>query len=158
MKGKFDPYVLWPLALDLGPLNSRPVYCSRLYGIHYEWIFVSQTSWSLFVECNTANPPKKGWLRCSSHKGAYIIYDFLTRLTWLIHTSVLPSIWNPDKILAPTGLLGKVIHTKYSKHRPSTVAHTFECVCSKINHGLNHGLFISLLKLINCPIHWIVYE
>ena len=48
---------------------------------------------------------------------------------------------------------GKVIHTKYSKHRPSTVAHTFECVCSKINHGLNHGLFISLLKLILCPIH-----
>ena len=47
----------------------------------------------------------------------------------------------------------KVIHTKYSKHRPSTVAHTFECVCSKINHGLNHGLFILLLKLINCPIH-----
>ena len=49
----------------------------------------------------------------------------------------------------------KVIDTKYSKHRPSTVAHTFECVCSKINHGLNHGLFILLLKLINCPIHWI---
>ena len=47
----------------------------------------------------------------------------------------------------------KVIHTKYSKHRPSTVTHTFECMCSKINHGLNHGLFISLLKLINCPIH-----
>ena len=47
----------------------------------------------------------------------------------------------------------KVIHTKYSKHRSSTVAHTFECVCSKINHGLNHGLFILLLKLINCPIH-----
>ena len=55
-------------------------------------------------------------------------------------------------------LSAKVIHTKYSKHCPSTVAHTFECVCSKINHGLNHGLFISLLKLINCPIHWIVYE
>ena len=51
---------------------------------------------------------------------------------------------------------GKVIHTKCSKHRPSTVAHTFECMCSKINHGLNHGLFILLLKLINCPIHWIV--
>ena len=47
----------------------------------------------------------------------------------------------------------KVIHTKYSKHRPSTVAHTLECVCSKIYHGLNHGLSISLLKLINCPIH-----
>ena len=33
MKGKFDPCVLWPLAWDLWPLNSRPVYCSRLYGI-----------------------------------------------------------------------------------------------------------------------------
>ena len=50
-------------------------------------------------------------------------------------------------------VLAKVIHTKYSKHRPYTVAHTIEYVCSKINHGLNHGLFISLLKLINCPIH-----
>ena len=35
---------------------------------------------------------------------------YLTRLTWLIHTSVLPSNWNPDKIFAPTGLLGEV-HT-----------------------------------------------
>ena len=32
----------------------------------------------------------------------------LTRLIWLIHTSVLPSNWNPDKIFAPTGLLGQV--------------------------------------------------
>ena len=32
MKGKFDPYVLWPLAFGLWPLNSRPVCCSRLYG------------------------------------------------------------------------------------------------------------------------------
>ena len=37
------------------------------------------------------------------------------------------------------------------------MAHTIDCVCSKINHGLNHGLFISLFKLIPCPIHWIVY-
>ena len=35
-------------------------------------------------------------------------YSYLTRLTWLIHTSVLPSSWNPDKIFAPTGLLGQV--------------------------------------------------
>ena len=47
----------------------------------------------------------------------------------------------------------KVIYTKYSKHSPYTVAHTIECVCSKINHGLNHGVFLSLLKLILCPIH-----
>ena len=53
---------------------------------------------------------------------------------------------------------GKVIYTKYSKHWPYTVAHTFECVCSKmLNHGLNHGFFLSLFKLISCPIHWIVY-
>ena len=32
----------------------------------------------------------------------------LTRLTWLIHTSVLPSNWNPDKMFPPTGLLGQV--------------------------------------------------
>ena len=63
------------------------------------------------------------------------------------------SLW-----LVLIGTAAKVIHTKYSKHRPSTVAHTFECMCSKINHGLNHGLFISLLKHINCPIHWIVYK
>ena len=38
------------------------------------------------------------------------ILDFwpLTRLTWLIHASVLPSIWNPDKNFAPTGQLGQV--------------------------------------------------
>ena len=53
----------------------------------------------------------------------------------------------------------KVIHTKYSKHWPyTTVAHTIDCVCSKmVNHGLNYGLFLSLFKLIPCPIHWIVY-
>ena len=52
----------------------------------------------------------------------------------------------------------KVIHPKYSKHCPYTVAHTIDYVCSKIlDHGLNHGLFLSLFKLIPCPIHWIVY-
>ena len=47
---------------------------------------------------------------------------------------------------------------KYSKHWPYTVAHAIDCVCSKIsNHGLNHGLFLSLFKFIPCHIHWIVY-
>ena len=55
-------------------------------------------------------------------------------------------------------LKAKVIHPKYSKHWPYTLAHTIDCVCSKmLNHGLNHGLFLSLFKLILCPIHWIVY-
>ena len=52
----------------------------------------------------------------------------------------------------------KVIYPKYSKHWPYTVAHTMDCVCSKIlNRGLNHGLFLSLFKLIPCHIHWIVF-
>ena len=39
----------------------------------------------------------------------------------------------------------KVIYPKYSKHLPYTVAHTIDCVCSKmLNRGLNHGLFLSL--------------
>ena len=39
----------------------------------------------------------------------------------------------------------KVIYPKYSKHWLYTVAHTIDCVCSKmLNHGLNHGLFILL--------------
>ena len=44
MKGKFDPYVLWPLAWDLWPLNSRPVYCSRLYGIWGNTVFATYGS------------------------------------------------------------------------------------------------------------------
>ena len=52
----------------------------------------------------------------------------------------------------------KFIYPKYSKHWPYTVTHTIDCVCSKmLNHSLNHGLFLSLFKLIPCPIHWIVY-
>ena len=49
-------------------------------------------------------------------------------------------------------VVSKVICTKYSKHWPYTVA--IDCVCSKI---LNHGLFLSLFKLIPCHIHWIVF-
>ena len=46
-------------------------------------------------------------------------------------------------------LRGKVIYPKYSKHWPYTVAHTIDFVCSKsLNHGLNHGLFLSFFKLI----------
>ena len=48
----------------------------------------------------------------------------------------------------------KVIYRKYSKHWLYSVAHTIDCVCSRM---LNHGLFLSLFKLIPCPIHWIVY-
>ena len=50
----------------------------------------------------------------------------------------------------------KVINPKYSKHWPYAVAHTIDCVCSKmLNHVLNHELFLSLFKLIPCHKHWI---
>ena len=55
------------------------------------------------------------------------------------------------------------VHTEHSPklYIPSTlnidldtVANTIDCVCSKmLNHGLNHGLFLSLFKLIPCPMH-----
>ena len=45
-----------------------------------------------------------------------------------------------------------------NRHRPYIVAYTIDCLCSKmLNHGWNHGTFLSLFKLIPCPIHWIVY-
>ena len=54
----------------------------------------------------------------------------------------------------------KVIHPKYSKHCPYTVAHAIDCMCSKmLNHGLNHFFHISSLYIELCmcwPI-WISY-
>ena len=34
--------------------------------------------------------------------------------------------------------------------------HNWLCVQKMLNHGLNHWFFLSLFKLISCPIHWIV--
>ena len=54
-------------------------------------------------------------------------------------------------------VMGKVIYPKYSKHWPYAVASIIDCGCSKmLNHGLNHGFFLSLFKLIPCLINWIV--
>jgi len=33
--------------------------------------------------------------------------------------------------------------------------HNWLCVQKMLNHGLNHGFFLLLYKLISCPIHWI---
>ena len=54
--------------------------------------------------------------------------------------------------------MAKVIYPKYSKDWPYNVAHTNQ-LCAEIliwNHGFNHGFFLSLLKLTDFPIHWIV--
>ena len=46
--------------------------------------------------------------------------------------------------------LGKVIYTKYSKHWPYTVAHTIECVCSKINNSWFNPWFSFYISSL-CP-------
>ena len=68
------------------------------------------------------------------------------------------SLFIRQKYTTLTWVSAKVMYPKYSKYWPYTVAHTIACVCSKmLNHGWNHGLFLSLFKLIPCPIHWIAY-
>ena len=49
----------------------------------------------------------------------------------------------------------KVIYPKYPKHWLFTVAHTIDCLCSKIlNHGLNIGLLFSLFKFCGWKNIW----
>ena len=77
---------------------------------------------------------------------------------WLIPCNSLAieyaSIYFPLSLCVTT----KIMYPKYSKHWPYTVAQTSDCVrCKILNHGLNNGLFLSIFKLIPCPIHWIVY-
>ena len=50
----------------------------------------------------------------------------------------------PHFFLAPV----KVIYPKHSKHWPNLLASAMSCSWSDIlKHGLNHGLFFSILKL-----------
>ena len=44
----------------------------------------------------------------------------------------------------------KVIYTKFSKYSGT---HNLLCVQKMLNHGLNHGFFLSIFKLIPSPIH-----
>ena len=104
-------------------------------------------------------PPQSSWIFGSSaplwkaiwrHQAHWVRSTLGADLNLSSHFQVefMPRIW----------IKVKVIYPKYSKHWPYTVAHTIDCVCSKmLNHGLNHGFFLSLFKLIPCPIYWIVY-
>ena len=98
-------------------------------------------------------PKSSSVLFLSSSKellGTYMDANFgvFTRLTWLIHISVLPSNWNPDKFFAPTGLLGQV-HTvkKYfwnaSMREPFFLNSFYLLVLRKITN--------SLTKMTNFP-------
>ena len=95
------------------------------------------------------------------------IFDLLVIIAWIVPNYAMYSkinLWKKKiiiickikNVLAPTSCSKlesytsgwpKVIHPKYSTHWLSTVAHTIDCVCSKIlSHGLNHGLLVSLFK------------
>ena len=53
---------------------------------------------------------------------------------------------------------GKVIYTKYSKHCLYTVAHTIDCVCSKINNSWFNPWFSFYFScLYPAPFYWMVY-
>jgi hypothetical protein len=83
-------------------------------------------------------------------KGYCIIWAFYSSL--YVNEKIETYVFDFDTALVAVGgslglFLGKVIYPKYAKHLPYIVAHTIECVCSKMsNHGFNHGLFISLFK------------
>ena len=117
--------------------------------------------------------------RCLKTKGAIIILHHWNNLLALLNIHIYTAWHSAYSIISTMqyaawlcnkgsseGILtmvkgresGKVIYTKYSKHWHCTVAHTKNCVCSKMfNDGLNHGLFPSLFKLIPNHVHWIVY-
>ena len=77
----------------------------------------------------------------------YIIYEFQSKLLFdlLLTTNVVRGFGASSQQQSSA----KAIHLKCYKHWPYTVAHTINCVCIKIlNLGLNHGLFLSLFKLL----------
>ena len=56
-------------------------------------------------------------------------------------------------------VLFNVIYPKYSKHLPYTVAHTIDCVCSKmLNHGVNGGDHLIDLFITELKDHMICYQ
>ena len=83
--------------------------------------------------------------RCSrgGALGVFILnLPLIPDLLGVIRVLLITTYILPDSNVGP-----KYIYHKYSKHWLSTVAHTMDCVCSKIlNRGLNHGLLFSLIK------------
>ena len=64
-------------------------------------------------------------------------------LIFFVTNSSLPTSFKPMQ-LNHNLTHSKVIDTKYSKHWPYTVAHTIECVCSKMNNSWFNPWFILL--------------
>ena len=77
-------------SISCSMMSNLPLLTTTKYTIR--WIYFHYSLVSIFRHISTS-----AW-----HILALFVYCFLTRLTWLIHTSVLPSNWNPGKIFALT--------------------------------------------------------
>ena len=67
----------------------------------------------------------------------YVVHTKLDEMVCKILVSQIVGILHTDKVIYP----------KYSKNWPYLLAYVMGCDCSKmLNHGLNHGLFLSLFK------------
>ena len=60
-------------------------------------------------------------------------------------------------LLLGTADSGKSTVVKQMKVLKFNILQIISVSSKMLNHGLNHGLFLSLFKLTPCPIHWIVY-
>ena len=147
-------YSFVPSAQQTSVLNSRSLDCITVILNGRIW-----KKWNLKIRLVHFTDFSSSW----KYQGYKKEKSYKKEFNTLWHSKLnkaATKIGKSERIPTKTGWINdeaKVIYTKYSKHCPYTVAHTIECVCSNINHGLNHGLFISLLKLIFCLIHWIAY-
>ena len=126
--------------------------------VHGEWwVRLSERLSMYFVVKNPCVPPQ---MHMRKYRNA--VHDNWGNSTcgvsnlWVWHhckIAIVPSVSLSNNFNHQVYPSGKVIYPKYSKHWPYTVA-----LCSKmLNHGFNHGLFLSLFKLIPSHIHWIAY-
>ena len=71
----------------------------------------------------------------TAHTINYVCHCIRTMFRVLGVYITLPTVWIIFREKCWFYTSCKVIYTKYSKHCPYTVAHTFDCVCSKINNS-----------------------
>ena len=120
-------------------------------GSSYVW--VTSLHWASFLtKCN------KRWKPQTLN---YKYYELLLYCCLLFHViCVFCALRLLRELLAAYASAAvKVIFTKYSKRWTLYYGTNYSgwlCVQKMLYHGLNHGFFLLLFKLISCPIHWIV--
>ena len=113
--------------------------------------------------------PRGGWCNPPPHLIGFKVYQESCMYSWTLPLYVNGEAFKKaSKVWMHLGTINyrwlkcrlacKVIHPNYSKQWPYLLPSTMDCDCSKIwNHGLNHGLFLSLFKLFLCKyvLNWI---